>query len=474
MVPAGVHSILQFDSQPGSEIRDELERRGVRVLAVLPDTGLMVVSPRDIDLSDLGARSAGPMQARDKLSKQLDAAPAPAYLVMFHADVPGGRARAALDRWGFAVIENRYLRPGHFVVIGNAARLEDLASEDDVSYILPASPDLAAGAPVIGCDDGIAEAGAVADYAIAASGWSKDPSGVAALNYVFESLPAGLNSSDAQSQIVRAFNEWERYAAVSFTSGGSASASRTVAILTASGAHGDAYPFTSSNVLAHTFYPAPLNTEPIAGDMHFNAEESWAIGSSTDLFSVALHEIGHALGLGHTDIPGAVMYPYYQFLSGLGADDISGVQALYGPATTTSTTPAATTPATPSTPATPAPSTPTTPSTTTPSTPSAPTPATPATPATPDTTPPSLTILSPGVTILATSAASITVSGMASDNVGVASVQWSTSLGYSGAAHGTAAWSAQVPLLVGTNAVTVRAFDAAGNSAWRAITVVRR
>jgi hypothetical protein len=28
-------------------------------------------------------------------------------------------------------------------------------------------------------------------------------------------------------------------------------------------------------------------------------------------------------------------------------------------------------------------------------------------------------------------------------------------------------------LLVGTNAVTVRAYDAAGNSSWRAITVVR-
>jgi hypothetical protein len=28
--------------------------------------------------------------------------------------------------------------------------------------------------------------------------------------------------------------------------------------------------------------------------------------------------------------------------------------------------------------------------------------------------------------------------------------------------------------LVGTNTVTVRAYDAAGNSSWRAITVVRR
>jgi hypothetical protein len=31
-----------------------------------------------------------------------------------------------------------------------------------------------------------------------------------------------------------------------------------------------------------------------------------------------------------------------------------------------------------------------------------------------------------------------------------------------------------VPLLVGSNVITVRAYDAAGNSSWRAITVVRR
>ena len=76
--------------------------------------------------------------------------------------------------------------------------------------------------------------------------------------------------------------------------------------------------------------------------------------------------------------------------------------------------------------------------------------------------------------MVATSSASIAVSGTASDNVGVAVVKWTTSNGYSGTAAGTGTWSASVPLLVGTNVVTIRAFDAAGNSSWRAITVVRR
>ena len=66
------------------------------------------------------------------------------------------------------------------------------------------------------------------------------------------------------------------------------------------------------------------------------------------------------------------------------------------------------------------------------------------------------------------------IAGMASDNVAVAAVKWTNSTGDAGVASGTTSWSANVPLLVGTNTITVRAYDAAGNSAWRALTVVRR
>ena len=53
-------------------------------------------------------------------------------------------------------------------------------------------------------------------------------------------------------------------------------------------------------------------------------------------------------------------------------------------------------------------------------------------------------------------------------------MKWTASTGSSGTASGTTAWNASVPLLVGTNVVTVRAYDAAGNSAWRSLTIVRR
>ena len=67
----------------------------------------------------------------------------------------------------------------------------------------------------------------------------------------------------------------------------------------------------------------------------------------------------------------------------------------------------------------------------------------------------------------------VVFSGIDGDNVGVTAVKWSTNTGASGTATGTTNWTATIPLLVGTNVVTIRAYDAAGNSGWRAVTVVR-
>jgi hypothetical protein len=151
-----------------------------------------------------------------------------------------------------------------------------------------------------------------------------------------------------------------------------------------------------------------------------------------------------------------VMYPYYKLSTGLTDDDIAGIRALYGSNVPPPPTPAPT-PTPPPTPPPPTPAPPTAPS-----------------PAPGDTTPPSLQIRTPGFTITSTSASSVAISGTASDNVAVAAVKWTNSTGGAGVAVGTASWSANISLLVGTNVITVRAYDGAGNSAWRALTVVRR
>jgi hypothetical protein len=117
----------------------------------------------------------------------------------------------------------------------------------------------------------------------------------------------------------------------------------------------------SGNILAVTCSHYTGNSA-VEFDMEFSPSWGWttSISPNVDLQSVATHEFGHALGLGHSAQSSAVMY--YAYSSGslkrsLTADDIQGETALYGAtggATPTPTSSATSTPTpTPSPTATP-------------------------------------------------------------------------------------------------------------------------
>ena len=99
--------------------------------------------------------------------------------------------------------------------------------------------------------------------------------------------------------------------------------------------YGDGFPFHGAGgVLAHEFYPGP----GIAGDLHFDAEEDWTDQETPpghNLFVVAVHEIGHCLGLTHSQSADSIMHPTYkhelskQSLDVLSQDDIERIQKGY-------------------------------------------------------------------------------------------------------------------------------------------------
>ncbi len=297
------------------------------------------------------------------------------------------------------------------------------------------------GAPMAACGGAVLESGPVAQYVKMGNGW-----GAGDLRYFFAGITRKLDRSTVESEILRALGEWARFAPLEFTPAVSSNAARTISILFARGAHGDGYPFDGpGKVLAHTFYPSPPNPESIAGDMHFDDDENWQVGATVDLFTMALHEAGHALGLGHSDRPGSVMYPYYRQAAGLTADDIAGIRELYG-----SREGSVTPPHPPSDP--PAP----------PEPPGAPGP------------PLSLVILEPASSAVVTQAVALALTGRVENAAGQVEVTWRNSRGPSGRAAGQANWSATVPLDVGTNLVTVTAADQRGAAASRSIAVTRQ
>lgn len=165
---------------------------------------------------------------------------------------------------------------------------------------------------------------------VARSRWTRNSLRFAVLN-----APAGCDIAKIRGAICCALALWSQAARLDFTESDENSAEIVFSFMGAD--HSEDLtdePFDGpGNVLAHAFFPPPAGG-PLAGKVHFDIDEPWSLADpsvGTDLVSVAAHEIGHALGLDHSNQRDAMMFPTFSGPQrSLAPDDLNGIRALYG------------------------------------------------------------------------------------------------------------------------------------------------
>lgn len=131
------------------------------------------------------------------------------------------------------------------------------------------------------------------------------------VSYIFLNGTNDITGNEEQDAVRNAFNSWSAVTNLDFIEACNEN-DADIRISWETGAHGDDDDFDGEGgALAHAFFPPP-NAGDLAGDVHFDDDEDWSLDDDIDMETVALHEIGHALGLRHSDVNNSVMEEIYE------------------------------------------------------------------------------------------------------------------------------------------------------------------
>lgn len=172
-------------------------------------------------------------------------------------------------------------------------------------------------------------------YAFNGGKWSKTD-----LRFHVLNASKDLTLEQVRTAVRAALDLWQAVSMLRFSETASASGA-DLTIRFGTGDHGCGHPFTEGadgkdNVLAHAFPPPPAGGT-YAGQTHIDDADTWSVSATPkfgakDLVTVVAHEVGHALGLSHSNVKTALMFPDYAGPHRhLDQDDIDAITALYGP-----------------------------------------------------------------------------------------------------------------------------------------------
>lgn len=176
-------------------------------------------------------------------------------------------------------------------------------------------------------------------------GWDGPGLGSASLTYYFDTLTSDVPYQSVKETLVSSMDIWASVVDVTFSEVFTPNLDNSIDFIFI---HPDDHPSIhmrpSSLAMAAgpawpPYFGAGFWPNPVAGDITFNDDYNWEIGDATgrgayDIMSVAVHELGHSLGLGHSDYYDSIMHPSIgssEIFSGLHWDDIVGIQSLYAP-----------------------------------------------------------------------------------------------------------------------------------------------